>query len=428
MSTGTVHAIADDLYLIEGHHPHNLWDDPDLPSIVVYRSGTTVYLLDTGAGPEQRESIRGLVRQYEGRIDRIVLLNSHGHLDHLGNNDLVAEIGGHLDTRHYFPRKARAGLDFEPFFTAMYKRGVPYFDYLKGLNLPAEGIASLLRALGADDALDAAGVAALGAHLEAAGVTPALSGFLPSAVVEILLQTYPPVHPSIKTMTDYEELADPTEIRIGSTRWQGWTLLDDDGDVDVHVLESEGHSAGGVVFYLPKHRFLMMADETTSVPIWADSDPRKTVRTARRALTLIDEGRLTSLCAGHRPMSVVSGDDARAALRVIVTGAHDFSACVEDAIGRRPEGITIDDLYDQLVSEARPGSIIAILVSLQFPVFSTFLKLTLLNHCLLHDLPRSPGPDGRVRFTLPTRDIPPPMPSMSPNAVAAAAEAAATPA
>ena len=54
MTTGTIHQLADHLFVIEGHHPHSLWEDPDIPSIVVYGRGTRLYLLDTGVGEEQR--------------------------------------------------------------------------------------------------------------------------------------------------------------------------------------------------------------------------------------------------------------------------------------------------------------------------------------------------------------------------------------
>jgi hypothetical protein len=81
MSTGTIHTLADDLYLIEGHHPHTMWDDPDLPTIAVYRAGRRLYLLDTGAGPEQREAIHSLARRYHDVVDEVVLLNSHGHVE-----------------------------------------------------------------------------------------------------------------------------------------------------------------------------------------------------------------------------------------------------------------------------------------------------------------------------------------------------------
>jgi glyoxylase-like metal-dependent hydrolase (beta-lactamase superfamily II) len=217
MTTGTIHNVADDLHLIEGHHPHTMWDDPDLPTIAVYRAGRRLYLLDTGAGPEQREAIRSLARRYYDVVDEVVLLNSQGHVDHLGNNDVLQEIADGKARRHHIPAAARPALDFETFFGAMYRRGLPYFDYASGLSVPADQIASLLRALGAPSDLTDDDVAELGTRISALGLGPAISGFLPSIVVDILLQTYPSVFISAETMVDYEDVAPATDIRIGDT-------------------------------------------------------------------------------------------------------------------------------------------------------------------------------------------------------------------
>lgn len=383
MATGTCHKISPDLYLIEGHHPHNLWDDPDLPTIGIYRGAHRLYLLDTGVGPEQRAALLAQAGQLRDGMDEVVLLNSHGHLDHLGNNDVLDEVAGGRPARHFFPRDARPGLDVEAAFGAMYRSGLPYFDYLAGLTVPPEAIASLLRRLGAPADLTAQRIADLGATMAGLGLGPALSRFIPSIVVDIVVQTYPPVFPSVPTMTDYEDLGPAGEIALGRTRWTGWTFDDPDGRPELHVLRSGGHSAGGVIFFLPREGFLMMADETTSVPIWTDSDPRRTEETARKALTMIDDGELRGLVAGHRPMLPLAGDEARTALRGVLAAAEEFRAAVEGVLRRFPEGLCIDALYDTLVDEAPPGSIIAMMVGLQFPVFATFLKLTLLNQCKL---------------------------------------------
>ncbi len=400
MTTGTVHTLAPDLFLIEGHHPHNLWDDPDLPTVAIYRSGGRLYLLDTGAGPEQRDAILEVARRCaaERSIEEVVLLNSHGHLDHLGNNNVIADIPAAARS-HYFPRDARHCLDFEAFFGGMYRRGLPYFDYLSGLSFTGEGVASLLRVLGADHTLKADDVADLGARIAGLGIAPALSGFIPSMVVDILLQTYPPVFRSVETMSDYEDLGPAEAIEIGDTQWTGWTFRSADGEPEVYALQSGGHSVAGLVFYLPAHGFLMMADETTSVPIWSDSDPRRTEDTARKALSMIDSGDLRQLCAGHRPMLPTAGDEATAALHQIIGSGRQFAGAVTDALTRHPEGLTIDALFDLLTGEAAEGSMVALLQRLQFPVFSTFLKLTLLNHCLLYGYEQIPG--ARPAFRLP---------------------------
>jgi glyoxylase-like metal-dependent hydrolase (beta-lactamase superfamily II) len=399
LSTGTIHEITDDLFLIEGHHPHTLWDDPDLPTIAVYRSGTRLYLLDTGAGVEQYGSIIDIAGRFES-VEEVLLLNSHGHPDHLGNNHVLQSITAPTK-RHYIPRAARPGLDYEAWFAQMYKTGIPYFDYLRGLNLDPDRIAGLLRTLGASATLTADDVAALGARINALGITPAVSSFIPSLVVEIIMQTYPEVFPSTETMTDYEELGPAETIVIGGTSWKGWSFKDDRGTLDVQVLRSAGHSAGGLVYYFPAHRFLMLADETSALPIWSDSNPRNTVATAAKAIQMIDEGHLDQLCAGHRPMLPLTGEHARAQLQQIIDTDAEFVGAVHDVLRRYPAGVTIDDLYDVLVAEAGRDSVVTISAGLQFPVFATFLKLTLLNHCRLLDLPTGSDERGTPTFRLP---------------------------
>ncbi len=398
MSTGTIHEIADDLFLIEGHHPHTLWDDPDLPTIAIYRRGPRLYLLDSGVGDDQYRAILEVVRGFDG-IEEVLLLNSHGHVDHLGNNHVLQAISA-TRRRHYIPRAARSALDYEAFFAKMYRSGIGYFDYLAGLDLDPERIASLLRTLGASSALTSDDVAVLGHQLNSLGITPALGGFIPSLVVEILLQTYPEVFLSVDTMTDYEDLGPAQAISIGSAEWTGWSFTDDLGALEVQVLQSGGHSAGGVVFFLPEHGFLMLADETSALPIWTDSDPRKIAATATRALSMIDEGHLRQLCAGHKPMLPVVADAARTQLQQILDVGAEFAATVDAVLERNADGLSVDELYDVLVAEATPNSVITISSSLQFPVFATFLKLTLLNHCRLNHYPVGTNTSGRPTFRL----------------------------
>jgi hypothetical protein len=169
----------------------------------------------------------------------------------------------------------------------------------------------------------------------------------------------------------------------------------------VQVLQSAGHSAGGLIYYLPAEKFLMLADETSALPIWSDSNPQNTVATATKAIQLIDEGHLDQLCAGHRPMLPLTGEHARAQLQQIIDTDEEFAGAVHSVLRRYPDGLTIDDLYDVLVAEAGPESVITISAGLQFPVFATFLKLTLLNHCRLLHLPAGIDERGTPTFRLP---------------------------
>lgn len=164
-------------------------------------------------------------------------------------------------------------------------------------------------------------------------------------------------------------------------------------------LCSGGHSKGGVVFYIPEHKFLMLADETTAMPIWPDTDPRRVISTAQKALTMSDNGGLEWLCAGHFPMAPSNDPkELQASLHRILGQADQFSETVEKEVAAHPEGLTVDELYEALRKDIPSTSYLTFLIANQFPVFTTFMKLTLLNHLLLYNFPSRNAPQGYIRF------------------------------
>ena len=129
------------------------------------------------------------------------------------------------------------------------------------------------------------------------------------------------------------------------------------------------------------------------------TDPRRVIGTAQKALTMLDNGAVEWLCAGHFLM-VPSNDpkEVRASLQRIVGQAGQFSEAIEKEFAAHPEGLTVDELYEALQKDVPAGSYVTFLMANQFPVFSTFMKLTLLNHLLLYNFPSRKEPDGKVVF------------------------------
>lgn len=80
-----IHEITPNLCVVEGHHPRRMWEDPDIPTIAVYKGLSTLYLLDTGVGPWQRKSILDVAEKY-GPAHEVLVLTCHGHIDHLGSD------------------------------------------------------------------------------------------------------------------------------------------------------------------------------------------------------------------------------------------------------------------------------------------------------------------------------------------------------
>jgi glyoxylase-like metal-dependent hydrolase (beta-lactamase superfamily II) len=202
-------------------------------------------------------------------------------------------------------------------------------------------------------------------------------------------EIYPALHPSRETMTWYETLPRET-FRYGAAQWTGWRVG------DICVLEGHGHSADSLVFYVPAHRFLFFVDETTSIPIWKDTNTDNSARSLRNALAMVDAGAVESFVASHYPMEVITGADA---IRETITSSLEtklaFDREVSEAVAQFPDGVAIDDLFTYLRGHTQ--GVVARLADAQFPRASTFLKLTLLNFCRKH-LTETQGATGRPVF------------------------------
>jgi glyoxylase-like metal-dependent hydrolase (beta-lactamase superfamily II) len=368
--------VAPRLYLIGGHHPVSMWQDVNVPNILAMHGDDTLYLLDSGLGAEQRQAILHLVDQLQGKFSRVVLLNSHGHADHTGNNDVLAKIPAD-EKLHYISELSKQYFDPMGFFRDAYDEGAGYFDYLRGLDLSVEALWPLLLRGGLDPAADKEALGDIGRRLAYSGLTPVISHYWGDLMMRNIAETYPPLHPSIETMRWYETQP-KTTFDYGDAQWTGWQLG------QVCVFEGHGHTADGVLFYLPQHKFLFFADETTTIPIWKDTNTDNTARNLRNALAMVDVGAVESITAGHFPLQVVTGADAiHETLNAFLDQKNSFDREVTDAVNEAAEpGVSIDDLYDNL--RRRPEGVAAGLVANQFPKMPSFLKLTLLNFCRQH--------------------------------------------
>jgi glyoxylase-like metal-dependent hydrolase (beta-lactamase superfamily II) len=106
MSNGTIHAIDENLFLVEGD-----WTTRpavSLPGAAVFRSDDRLYLLDTGTGPRTRAALQAITASF-GRCTEAILINSGRHPGLVGNNDLLDALPA--DARRFVrpPPAKRAG-------------------------------------------------------------------------------------------------------------------------------------------------------------------------------------------------------------------------------------------------------------------------------------------------------------------------------
>lgn len=176
---------------------------------------------------------------------RLLLLTTHGHTDHIGNNDLLDELAAErgITAAHFVPaRDVDQMLDPVAYWSHAFER----LDGLTAMPAPP--------------------------HLSAAFVS-----------------MFEPLHPFGATTRLYEEL--PLQrLDLGPIGTNGWSFADG----AVSVLRSQGHCAGHVVVYLRDSRVLHLGDEDNGpCAVMADADQVKLQSTLALVASLVRTGHST---------------------------------------------------------------------------------------------------------------------------------------
>ncbi|EFL13571.1 MBL fold metallo-hydrolase [Streptomyces sp. C] len=308
---------------------------PDVANALVHRTGDTLVLVDTGV----TEPFRAALREAADRVgpwSRVLLLTTHGHLDHVGNNDLADVLG--VPAEHYVPAPD-LGQMRDP--VAYWVRA---FERVAGL-----------------------------------GVLPGP----PREAAEKVVSLFRPLRPFGATTRTYEERP-PERIRIGSLRLGGWTFA---GGA-VRVLRSQGHCAGHVVVHLRDCGVLHLSDEANGPcgPM-ADADQLKLQTALGSAARLLEEGEAEVLTDGHtfalrRGAGAVSHLD-----RMLDQAAALHAAALELTTGPGP---VRPDAFTAACAEA--ATALGVTGANPNPLFTAMMAVNLLHALGLR--PESPAPDA----------------------------------
>jgi glyoxylase-like metal-dependent hydrolase (beta-lactamase superfamily II) len=235
-SLGDVLEIDDRTVLVFGQELDVAHDQPDV---------------DTGVTTAFRAALKGAVDRV-GPWSRLIVLTTHGHPDHVGNNDLADELGRerNVPVEHYVPAR----------------------DLPQMLDPATYWIRSFSRI---------AGVAALPAP-------PRLAG-------DKVVSLFQPLRPFAAVTHTFEER--PLErIAFGAVTMTGWAFADG----AVQVLRSQGHCAGHVIVVLRDSGVVHLGDEGNGpCGVMHDADQLKLQTVLAATATLFGQGNATILTDGH---------------------------------------------------------------------------------------------------------------------------------
>jgi glyoxylase-like metal-dependent hydrolase (beta-lactamase superfamily II) len=381
---GDVVELSEGLWLVEGEMPEDNDRLPDIANAVVYRRDDRLYVLDTGVGPLMRASLLRLLRE-NGPVREFTLLNSHGHIDHVCNNDLIHTVSAEVK-RHYISEPGMALLDAPTYFARHYDRLSEYYDPLAGFR------ADRLRS-------SRARLKYRASPLIRDVMTPLVgSEGAYRKIASLGLRKFGPVRSSKETIRFFETLH-RRELVLGGSRWTGWVL----GDDDVWVLEDRGHSPDHVFFYLPELRFLHAGDSTYDIfTIWPDTDGNVIRAAVAKCASMVRAGEVSVLADGHH--HIYQGEEEISDfLEGILEGDRRFREVLLKIAARQP-GLTVPEIYARLEG-MRDEPVVQKYLDLEFPHAPGTLQAIVLS-TLLELSCRATGPRGRKRFYPPETDRP----------------------
>ena len=296
---GDVVRVAPSTLMIVGRELNPAKGEADIANVILYRSGDTLYVIDSGATPSFRPFLRKAISRM-CPFRNLVLINTHGHPDHIGDNDLVMATPA-ARKRHYMSR----------------------LDFSLADNYVEESLA--------------AGIA---------GITGYIPGFDdPTAQAQDLFELFAPLEQSTSTRQALESLPQ-RRLRIGRLRTRGWTF----GDDDVEVLRTGAHTHGELVVYFPKTHLLHTADETISIyPVWPESSAARTRRVFVELLAAGSGSGARILTEGHTFSVLRGAGRIRQRVRSLRDGYDAYDKAVRRLLAEAaPQGATVAELVDRV--------------------------------------------------------------------------------
>ncbi|MCP4381171.1 MAG: MBL fold metallo-hydrolase [Hyphomicrobiales bacterium] len=284
---GEIVDVAPDVLLVVGRDIDLGKGEIDVANALLYKSGTTLVVVDTGGTAEFAGYLDAAAKRL-APFDDVVLISTHGHADHVGNNAWIDTLG------------------------------VPATHLISTHDL---------------------------------GVMRDQVGYFSSSLGEVLAQDIVDLFGGLDTEAETMRVIESLPLQaltLGGTAWSGWSLLDG----DVFVLRTAGHTAGHVVVFLAGPKLLHLGDETTSwYQAFSDgtaAGPAGNLLTLQRAANAVASGAVDLVTDGHT-FRVLGGDDAIAFLNRLIGGAVAFDAAVTRILNENPGGLAVPDLVAKVV-------------------------------------------------------------------------------
>jgi len=320
--------ISDSVFLIRGCMPEKPFKNAPSSNCYVASDEEHVVVFDTGLGPETRKRTLELVRGLAEKNKKLIVLNSHGHTDHCGNNDIVKETSESFSqTLLLIHENEIANLDVTRFLTTTLQSMAEEFDPFILLPSSARGgLLPLAKTLSRRRAL--------------------------SMIANRIKRTLGPLETSID-IAEPLVASEAQPITQGGVTFEGWPL----GRLQVFV--TSGHSPGSLSLYHPDEKVLLTSDLTWPLnPVTPEGSIADIVLNLKRVSRMAELDLVETMGEGHwhdaLKVGVHRGDEVLKRLNRLIN-RH---VAVSEATNRAHRELgpaTVEEIFNTLKTSEDPA-------------------------------------------------------------------------
>lgn len=383
--------IMEDVLMCPGDNKVNCFFKPFVANTFVVKEGNTLFVVDTGAGKRMKEMLIKAVDQLRGDAKKLVLINTHAHVDHIGNNKAIMNLKRFDEKHHLMHEACEKMLDPYKYFPGIYREFDKYYDVFEGPPPPWRFFTRLMSIGSRQKNLD--------------------------KMVGLVLKKYEPVESSPETV-EFLKRDDMGLIEIGSCNVEELKMASNVVSIDLGprtlrgwkvdsaiIWAEESHSPDHIMVLFPGKKLLITGDLTIDLfPMFPDHPKSElSIRNMSAIKDLATEEIITTLADSHHDGVCEGMSSINTFLRGIIDRHNSFRNALISCFDGESEGETgetIKSLYRKLRKKRFDNKAVDFHLEHQFPATPTFLK-SIISSILLEMGYSVEGSGGEARFLKP---------------------------
>ncbi len=332
--------MVDGFEVVEGVLPNGKGSSTSIPAVYLLPHERTLYMIDSGAGEGMRKKLKRRLKEYSRDCDHIVLINTHGHIDHIGNNGVILDVPFETQ-KHYIHHKGIGYLVPHVHYGKAMKRVRSFHEVLLNPDFP-----HILYFL------PIAGAALLNEEL------------VLRWVAKLMLSWYGHIDSDPIEIT---KLRKPKKMKVGKHKVKGFEVG------PFKLIFVAGHSPDSMLVFHEPSGDLVVGDMTFRLyPLWDDSDSDGVEDTFKLMHDLMAEGVVKRVLASHKKEMITDLDELDEFL-ADARKIHDLLDVLIAEEAKEGKG-KVAGVYRRLKKRAATDEVARTAVKMQFPISPFFMK------------------------------------------------------